>query len=104
MTLQQFENNLKTACPETYELAAPQGAKRYVVWHRYGASSSFGDDRNVLDIPKVQLDIITNVEHDMLVDEICAALWEMDLTYSIQSEGYDPEYNAYRTILQLAVV
>jgi hypothetical protein len=40
----------------------------------------------------------------MLVDEICAALWEMDLTYSIQSEGYDPEYNAYRTILQLAVV
>lgn len=104
MTLQQFENNLKTACPETYELAAPQGAKRYVVWHRYGASSSFGDDRNVLDIPKVQIDIITNVEHDMLVDEICAALWEMDLTYSIQSEGYDPEYNAYRTILQLAVV
>jgi hypothetical protein len=104
MTLQQFENNLKTACPETYELAAPQGAKRYVVWHRYGASSSFGDDRNVLDLPKVQLDIITNVEHDMLVDEICAALWEMDLTYSIQSEGYDPEYNAYRTILQLAVV
>lgn len=104
MTLQQFENNLKTACPETYELAAPQGAKRYVVWHRYGASSSFGDDRNVLDLPKVQIDIITNVEHDMLVDEICAALWEMDLTYSIQSEGYDPEYNAYRTILQLAVV
>lgn len=104
MTLQQFENNLKTACPETYELAAPQGAKRYVVWHRYGASSSFGDDRNVLDLPKVQIDIITNVEHDMLVDEICAALWEMDLTYSIQSEGYDLEYNAYRTILQLAVV
>ena len=104
MTLQQFENNLKAACPETYELAAPQGAKRYVVWHRYGVSSSFGDDRNVLDLPKVQLDIITNVEHDMLVDEICAALWEMDLTYSIQSEGYDPEYNAYRTILQLAVV
>lgn len=104
MTLQQFENNLKTACPETYELAAPQGVKRYVVWHRYGASSSFGDDRNVLDLPKVQLDIITNVEHDMLVDEICAALWMMDLTYSVQSEGYDPDYNAYRTILQLAVV
>lgn len=104
MTLQQFENNLKAVCPETYELAAPQGAKRYVVWHRYGASSSFGDDRNVLDIPKVQIDIITNVEHDILVDEICAALWTMDLTYSIQSEGYDPDYNAYRTILQLAVV
>ena len=50
MTLQQFENNLQTACPETYELAAPQGAKRYVVWHRYGASSSFGDDRNDLEM------------------------------------------------------
>ena len=104
MTLQQFEQHLKEACAEVYELAAPQGAKRYVAWHRYGASSSFGDDRNMLDIPKVQLDIITNIHPDTLVDEICAALWMMDLTYSIQSEGYDPDYNAYRTILQLAVV
>lgn len=104
MTLQQFENNLKTACPETYELAAPQNAKRYVVWHQYGASSSFGDDRNMVDLPKVQIDIVSNVLHDFLVDDVCAALWAMDLTYSIQSEGYDPDYNAYRTILQLVVV
>ena len=97
MTLQQFENNLKTACPETYELAAPQNAK-------YGASSSFGDDRNMVDLPKVQIDIVSNVLHDFLVDDVCAALWAMDLTYSIQSEGYDPDYNAYRTILQLVVV
>lgn len=103
MTLQQFEDKLKEACPETYELAAPQGAKRYVVWSRYGASSSFGDDRNALDLPKVQLDIITNIQHDILVDDICAALWLMDLPYSVQSEGYDPDYNAYRTILQLVV-
>ena len=55
-------------------------------------------------MPKVQIDIITNIHDDMLVDDICAALWMMDLTYSVQSEGYDDEYNAYRTILQLVVV
>ena len=38
MTLQEFEAALKTVCPETYELAAPKGLTRYVVWHRYGKS------------------------------------------------------------------
>lgn len=104
MTLQQFENCLKEAFPDVYELAAPEGKQRYVVWHRYGAHSHYGDNRNVLKIPKVQIDIVNNVDGDFLVDDICAALWTMDLCYSVESEGYDPEYNAYRTILQLEVV
>lgn len=104
MTLQQFEASLKQACPEVYETAAPQNATRYVVWHRYGRSSLFGDNRNQLDAPKVQLDIITTDPNDFLVDDITAALWLMDLPYSVESEGYDDEYNAYRTILQLVVV
>lgn len=103
MTLQQFEAGLKEACPETYELAAPEGALRYVVWHRYGRHSHYGDNRNVLDIPKVQIDIVTNRKDDFLVDDICAALWFMGLSYSVESEGYDPDYNAFRTILQLEV-
>lgn len=104
MTLQQFEAALKEACPETYELAAPQGAQRFVAWHCSGATSSYGDDRNVLDMPRVQIDIITRSRDDTIVDDVCAALWLMDLTYTVQSEGYDPDYNAYRTILQLVVV
>ena len=104
MTLQQFEAGLKQACPEVYETAAPLNATRYVVWHRYGRSSVFGDDRNQLDAPKVQLDIITNIPDDSLVDDITAALWMMDLPYSVESEGYDDEYAAWRTILQLVVV
>ena len=104
MTLKEFDAKLKEAFSEVYETAAPKGKQRYVVWHRYGRSSVFGDDRNQADVPKVQIDIITNIHDDMLVDDICAALWMMDLTYSVQSEGYDDEYNAYRTILQLVVV
>lgn len=104
MTLQQFESGLKQACPEVYETAAPKNTTRYVVWHRYGRSSLFGDNRNQLDAPKVQLDIITANPNDFLADDITAALWLMDLPYSVESEGYDDEYNAYRTILQLVVV
>lgn len=103
MTLQQFEAGLKTACSEVYETAAPQNATRFVVWHRYGRNHIFGDDRNQVDIPKVQLDIVTNNPNDFLVDDICGALWMMELTYSVESEGYDDEYAAYRTILQLEV-
>lgn len=104
MTLQQFEDGLKGAFPDVYESAAPKGKQRYVVWHRYGRSSSYGDDRNQIDAPKVQLDIVTNVRDDFMVDDILAALWMMDLPYSIVSEGYDDEYTAYRTIVQLVVV
>ena len=104
MTLQQFEAGLKKACTEVYETAAPQNATRYVIWHRYGRSSLFGDNRNQVDAPKVQLDIVTNNPNDFLVDDITAALWMMDLPYSVESEGYDDEYAAWRTILQLVVV
>lgn len=104
MTLRGFETKLKEAFVDVYEAAAPKGKRRYVVWHLYGRSSAFGDDRNQLDAPKVQIDIFTNSHDDTLVDDICAALWLMDLTYSVVSEGYDDEYNAYRTILQLVVI
>lgn len=104
MTLQQFDANLKTAFPDTYEIAAPPGKQRFVVWHRYGRSSTIGDDRNQLDAPKVQIDIVTQDPNDFMVDDVLAALWMMDQPYSIVSEGYDDEYNAYRMILQLVVV
>lgn len=104
MTLKEFDAKLKKTFPDTYETAAPKGKQRFVVWHRYGRSSFFGDDRNQVDVPKVQIDIVTNIHDDTLVDDICAALWLMDLPYSVESEGYDDEYNAFRTILQLVVV
>ena len=104
MTLQQFNGQLKAACPDTYETAAPKSAQRFVVWHRYGRSSAFGDDRNQIDAPKVQIDIVTNIPDDSLVDDVCAALWAMDLPYSVQSEGYDDDYAAFRTVLQLVVI
>ena len=101
MTLQQFDANLKTAFADTYETAAPKGKQRYVTWNRYGRSHTFGDDRNQIDAPKVQIDIVTNIHDDALVDDICAALWAMDIPYSVQSEGYEDELAAYRTILQM---
>lgn len=103
MTLQQFDEKLKEASRDVYEIAAPQGKQRYVVWHRYGKTSLFGDNRNQADLPKVQIDIVTNLPNDSLADDICAALWMMELPYSVQSEGYEDELAAYRTILQLVV-
>lgn len=104
MTLQEFENGLKAAVPETYNLAAPEKAKRFVVWHSYGYKPLHGDNRNQVNIPKVQIDIVTNDPLDTIVDDVFAALWMMDLSYEIISDGYDPDYNRNRTILQLEVV
>lgn len=104
MTLQQFEQLLKQVCPETYELAAPKGVPRFVVWHTYGYTHMYGDDGNLVDLPKIQLDIVTNRKNDSLAGDICYALYQHCIAYSVQSEGYDPDYNAYRMILQLVVI
>lgn len=105
MTLQQFDAGLKESCTApVYQLAAPKGERRYVAWHSYGYSSSQGDDRNQINAPKVQIDIHTQSMSDTLVDEVFSALWLMDLPFSVQSEGYDDDYNDIRTILQLVVI
>ena len=104
MTLSDFHNSLKSYIPETYELTAPVNVRRYVVWHIYGRHPLYGDNRNVMDVPKVQIDIFTDQYPDTLADDVTAALFLLGLSYSIQSEGYDHDYNAYRTILQLEVV
>ena len=104
MTLKKFEDGLKEAFPDVYETAAPKNKQRFVVWHRYGRSSSYGDNRNQLDAPKVQIDIVTNVPDDPMVEDIMAALWAMDLPYTVESDGYDDDYAAFRTILQLVVI
>ena len=103
MTLKEFVNGLKDAFPDVYKFPAPQSKKRFVVWQTYGRQIHYGDNLTVLNVPKVQIDIVTNQEDDILVDDIFAALWMMGLSYSIESEGYDPDYNAYRTILHLEV-
>lgn len=104
MTLQEFDATLKESCPGlVYELPAPKGSERFVAWHRYGRSSTYGDNRNQLDAPKVQIDIITNLEDDTLVEDVSEALKQMELPYSVVSEGYDDDYCAQRTILQLVI-
>ena len=94
---------LKQAHAEVYETAAPKGAVDFVVWAKYGTQSGFGDDCNLFGLPKVQIDIVTQTRDSIIADDIMAALWAMNLPYSVQSEGYDTEYNAFRTILQAVV-
>lgn len=104
MTLREFEAQLKNAYENTYETAAPKGQLDYVVWQRYGTQPGFGDDCNLFGLPKVQIEIVTQTRDSIIADDVMAALWAMNLPYSVQSEGYDPEYNAFRTILQAVVI
>lgn len=104
MTLQDFERELKVVSDDVYETAAPADVSEYVVWQKYGSQSGIGDDCNLFGLPKVQIDIVTHTSDAFLIDDIAAALWAMNIPYSVQSEGYDPDYNAFRTILQAVVI
>ncbi len=103
MTLQELENALKAVCPATYELAAPKGALRYIVWHRYSWHFIVGDDSKQLRVPKIQLDIISQTNGDPLFDDVLDRLDELQQNYDVIEYGYDQEYAAIRMIVQLVV-
>lgn len=103
MTLQELDTALKAVCPNTYELAAPAGATRAIVWNCYGAAHLIGGDCTVVDIHKVQLDIFYQALDDTLAEDVKAALRELYLPYEVQDDGYDDEYALRRCILLLEV-
>lgn len=104
MTLQDLDAALKTVCPETYELAAPKGSLRFIVWNAYGWQSIAGDDSQQLRCPKIQLDIVSQTYHDALFDGILDKLSELQQTYDVAALSYDPDFAAIRMIVQLTVV
>ena len=105
MTLEKLIALLKTVCPETYELAAPQGVKRCIVAHTYPGASLYGNDQNLFDIEKVQLDILTQDKADTLPLGVCELLRTWCITYTLETiHEYDDDWNALRSIVQLELI
>lgn len=105
MTLEKLIALLQTVCPETYELAAPQGVKRCIVAHTYPGASLYGNDQNLFDIEKVQLDILTQDKADTLLLDVCELLHAWCITYTLEAiHEYDDDWNALRSIVQLELI
>lgn len=105
MTLEKLIALLQTVCPETYELAAPQGVKRCIVAHTYPGASLYGNDQNFFDIEKVQLDILTQKNSDTLLLDVCELLRAWCITYTLETiNEYDDDWNALRSIVQLELI
>lgn len=104
MTLSDFTAVLAAANIPAHTPLIPPGAVNCIGWHTYGALPAVGDNGNVVNAPQVQIDILTDDAHDLLIDDVTSVLWTLDLPYSIQSDGYDPDYGCRRTILQLVVI
>ena len=105
MTMDALLSLLTAVCPETYELAAPQGVKRCIVAHKYPGRSLYGDDQNLFDMEKVQLDILTQDRDDTLPLSVCELLRAWCITYSLQEIcAYDDDWAALRTIVQLELI
>ena len=106
MTLEKLIALLQTICPETYAHVAPQGVKRCIVAHTYSNGRSFyGDDQNLFDIVKAQLDILTQDKDDTLPLDVCELLRTWCITYTLEEFGaYDDNWAAFRTIVQLELI
>ena len=104
MTLQSLDIALKTVCADTYHIAAPAGLTRYVVWAEYGSEGVSGDDSTLLDIPRVQIDVVWQDPADTLPDDVRTVLRTWRVPYDVISRAYDDDWAGIRMILQCEVV
>ena len=88
-----------------FQVVGPADTLRMVVISPYNASSIYGDDANLLDVPKAQLDIYTPDLADTLPEAVMGLLQDWHLPYTVEElRIYEPETNRLRTILQAEVI
>ena len=107
MTCSDLETSLKTATADVYNLAAPEGLTKYIVWAVYGYNLVYGDDAAVIRIPRVQIDAYCQ-DADAADDggffaQVLDILDGLQLAYSVQDTGYDPDAASMRLIIQCDV-
>ena len=99
-----LEQILKLACRDTYEREAPAGLTRFIVWHRYNIERLDGDDRLLLGVDRVQLDLFWQHRNDTLLNDLIAVLSYWRLPFTVEDLTWDDERQLYRGIVQLTVV
>ena len=83
---------------------APPGLSQYVVYQAYGFETVFGDDCNMIDAPKVQIDILWQSLPNSLMPSVLDKLRSLSQPFTVVGLGYDDEYAAMRCTLELVVV
>lgn len=102
MTSQQLVSALTAAELPAFLDAAPPTLSRYIVVSPYAETSILGDDSNIADIEKVQLDICAPTRSDMIVASAKGVLQNNFLVWeTVTPLSYDPEFKLFRAILQL---
>ena len=104
MNLSDLEATLKLVTSETYEREAPPGITRAIVWHRYNIERLDGDDRLLLGVDRVQLDLFWQHRNDTLLNDLIAVLSYWRLPFTLEDLTWDDERQLYRGIVQLTVV
>ena len=102
--LQELTAAVEAITGSSADRAGAPDTGRTAVISTYGAASVLGDDGNLLDVPKVQIDVYVTDPADDLPERIMELLQERRFPYSVEDlNSYDPETNRLRTILQTEV-
>lgn len=102
--LQELIDAIEELAGSSADAVALPGFTRCAVVHTYAASSVYGEDANLLDVPRAQIDIYTPKRTDALIDSILSLLRSWCLPYEIADQSYDEDTNRMRTIVQLDVI
>lgn len=105
MTLASLIEALKGLTSEVWPYSTRMRPQpRYIVYQVYGASGQYGDNVNLFDFPRVQLDVYTQDPEDPLPGRVCALLRENGCAYEIIDQVYDDDLALFWSILRFEVI
>ncbi len=104
MTLFNLTELLKLVTEDCYELEAPPGLTRYIVWHHYNDQRLHGDDQPVYRAERVQADVYWQRSGDPILTDVENVLSYFRLPYELQDIIWDDDRKLNRAIIQLTVV
>lgn len=93
MNVKNVRDALLSVTDNVYHYKAnPECKDRYIVWGETRADATFNADDNT-DIMAIAGEIYyyTTVEYDEIFDDICTALSDNNIAWSLSSIGYDDE-------------
>jgi len=102
--LQQLIDAIEALTGVSADTVARPGVARCAVVHGYAGSSVYGEDSNLLDVPRAQIDIYTPTRTDGLIDSVLQLLQDWHMPYEIAEQFYDDETVRIRTIVQLDIL
>lgn len=106
MSLDEIKNMLLEVTPNVHHYKAWKESESYIVWAEDGESSStHADNKKLLQVLDVTIDLFTRMENDPLIGQLQQAFNDREIPFELLSVQFedDTSYIHYEYLIQAVI-